>query len=333
MKAAVVTNPGADPVYGEFDEPVVDEHHAMVELVAAGIHQVVRSRVEGRHYSTRGIWPAVPGIDAVARTPDGTLVYTGFVDPPWGTMAERMAVPGQFGTPLPDGADPVAVAAGMNPGMASWIPLARRRDELASDRQAGDKAGLGTVLVLGATGIAGGLAVDNALALGASAVVAAGRNPDRLAALAERVPTPALRTVRLEPDEQRTADALADALAGRPPSAVIDFCWGSVAEAAFRALGRDDLDLPDADVRYVEVGGTAGPDAALPAALLRSRNVTMSGGGLGGTAVTEILARLPEYLSMIADGRVQVPHTAYPLSEVGAAWCADDGTRSVVVPG
>jgi len=332
MKAAVVTSAGADPVYADFDEPVLDDQHAMVELVAAGIHQVVRSRVAGRHYSTQGVWPAVPGVDAVARTADGTLVYTGFVDLPWGTMAERMAVPARFGTPLPEGADPLAVAAGMNPGMASWIPLARRRDELASRPDAGEKAVLGTVLVLGATGIAGSLAVDNALALGAAAVVAAGRNPGRLAALADRVANPALHTVRLETERQGTIDALADALAGRPPNVVIDFCWGPVAEAAFRALGRGDLDVPDADVRYVEVGGTAGPDAALPAALLRSRNVTVSGGGLGGTAVTEIVARLPEYLGMIADGRVHVPHTAYRLSEVGAAWSADDGTRAVVVP-
>lgn len=357
MKAAVVTSAGAAPVCGDFAEPEVDGDHAVVDLVAAGIHQVVRSRVAGRHYSTAGVWPAIPGVDAVARTPDGRLVYTGFVEPPWGTMAERMAVPARFGIPLPEGADPLAVAAGMNPGLASWLPLARRRDELDGGGAHGDGgagghrdsggdgrtggagpsggdriAGLGTVLVLGATGIAGGMAVDNAFALGASAVVAAGRNPARLAALADRIGNPALRTVQLDPDRERTGDAVADALAGRPPSIVIDLCWGPVAEAAFHALGRPDLDTDDADVHYVEIGGSAGPEAALPAALLRSRRVTIRGAGMGGTPLVEIMARLPEFADLIGAGRVHVPYTAYPLTEVAAAWAADDGTRAVVVP-
>ncbi len=375
MKAAVVGRAGQVPEYADFPDPEVDGEHAVVELVAAGIHQIVRSRVDGRHYSAEGAWPAIPGVDAVARTPDGRLVYTGFVDPPWGTMAERMAVPAPFGLPLPEGADPLAIAAGLNPGLASWLPLARRRDEIAgagagadADARAphgmgdGDDgadhprpapAGLGTVLVLGATGVSGGMAVDNAFALGATAVVAVGRNADRLAALAERVGNAALadrvgnaaltdrvgnaalRTVRLESDRRRTGDAIADALGGRAPSTVIDFCWGPVAEAAFHALGRADLEAGDGDagVHYFEVGGTAGPEAALPAALLRSRRITITGSGLGGSPLSEVMMRLPQFAGMIASGTVHVPYTAYPLSEVAAAWVADDGTRAVLVPG
>lgn len=166
-------------MYAEFGDPQVGEGRAEVALVAAGIHQVVRSRVAGRHYSVEGSWPAVPGVDAVARTPDGRLVYTGFVDPR-GTMAERMAVPAQFGMELPAGVDPLAVAAGMNPGAASWLPLSKRADELAG-------TGLDRVLVLGATGMSGGIAVENAYALGATTVVAAGRNEDKLATLVDRV--------------------------------------------------------------------------------------------------------------------------------------------------
>ena len=75
-------------------------------------------------------------------------------------MAERMAVPAQFGIELPAGADPLAVAAGMNPGSASWLPLNKRHDQLG-------ERGLATVLVLGATGMSGSIAADNAYALGA----------------------------------------------------------------------------------------------------------------------------------------------------------------------
>lgn len=325
MKAAVVYEAGADPVCADFAEPEVGSGRAEVELVGAGIHNVVRSRVAGRHYSTKGMWPAVPGVDAVARTPAGQLVYTGFVAPPWGTMAERMAVPAEFGVPLPDGADPLAIAAGVNPGMASWLPLARRAEQRG-------EPGLGTVLVLGATGMSGGMAVENAYALGASAVVAAGRDERRLAALTHRVAGDDLRTVVLSGDRERDTKALVAALDATPPSIVVDFLWGPVAESAFYALGDPELDVEDYDVSYVQIGTMAGPDAAVPGALLRSRNVTLSGSGLGGTPVAEIMARLPEFMQQIATGGVHVPYTAYPLSRVGAAWAAADGTRAVVVP-
>lgn len=326
MRAAVVYEAGADPVCADFPEPEVTDGLAVVELVGAGLHQVVRSRVAGRHYSVAGMWPAVPGVDAVARTPDGRLVYTGFVDPPWGTMAERMAVPAQFGIELPAGADPLAVAAGMNPGAASWLPLSMRRDELG-------ERGLGTALVLGATGMSGGIAVENAYALGATRVVAVGRNQTKLEALASRIGADReLRVVAISGDRETDSDHIATALEQQPPSVVVDFCWGSVAEAAFQALGHPDLDIDGYDVSYVQIGTTAGPDAAVPGALLRSRNLTLSGSGLGGTPVAEIVARLPGFMEQIAAGAVHIPYTTYPLSRVAEAWSAADGTRAVIVP-
>lgn len=92
MKAAVVRQADGRPEYGEFDEPRAGEGEELVELVAAGLHQLVRSRAHGRHYSTDNVYPLVPGVDAVARTQDGTLVYTGNPRAPYGTMAERIAV-------------------------------------------------------------------------------------------------------------------------------------------------------------------------------------------------------------------------------------------------
>lgn len=326
MRAAVVSEAGAVPVCAEFPEPEVADGQAVVELVGAGVHQVVRSRVAGRHYSVEGTWPAVPGVDAVARTPDGRLVYTGFVAPPWGTMAERMAVPAQFGIELPAGADPLAVAAGMNPGSASWLPLSKRHD------QRGER-GLGTVLVIGATGVAGSIAVDNAHALGATAVVAVGRNRAKLDALGARIDADrGFRTVALAGDPEVDTAGIVAALDRQPPSIVVDFCWGPVAEAAFRALGHPELDVEGYDVSYVQIGTTAGPDATVPGALLRSRNLTLSGSGLGGTPVTEILTRLPGFLAQIAAGAVHIPYTTYPLSRIAEAWTAVDGTRAVVVP-
>jgi NADPH:quinone reductase-like Zn-dependent oxidoreductase len=207
MKAAIVTGPGLDPVCADFPEPTTRDGSAPLELVATGIHQVVRGMAAGTHYGAGAVYPHGVGIDAVARTPDGRLVYTGWPTPPFGTMAERMAT--RVGLDLPAGADPLAVAAGMNPAMAGWLPLAARHEQLGE---------LGTVAVLGATGAAGGLAVREAFALGARRVVAAGRDPRALEALEE---TGAV-VVRLAGDHAGDAAALAAAFDEDAPSLVLD---------------------------------------------------------------------------------------------------------------
>ncbi|MGA2761400.1 MAG: zinc-binding alcohol dehydrogenase family protein, partial [Candidatus Cybelea sp.] len=172
MKAAVVTAADAAPQYREFAEPQVDDGYELVELVAAGLHPIVRSLAAGRHYGSTQSWPLVPGVDGVARTATGDLIYTGFVRPPHGTFAERMAVPKTMRIPLPPGADPVKVAGGLNPAIASWLALKARVGEIGS---------LGTVVVLGATGMAGYLALQHARLLGANRIVGVGRDPARLA--------------------------------------------------------------------------------------------------------------------------------------------------------
>lgn len=74
----------------------------------------------------------IPGVDAVARTSDGELVYTGYPVPPYGTLAERISVPAGMRLVLPPGADPVPVAAGLNPGLSSWLPLTARVREVST---------------------------------------------------------------------------------------------------------------------------------------------------------------------------------------------------------
>ena len=324
MKAGVVFGPDESPVYADFPEPEADGRHRILELVGAGIHPVVRSLVAGHHYGSAATWPAVAGVDAVARTADDVLVYTGGVEPPWGTMAERIAAPDQFAVPLPDHADPLAVASGLNPGLASWLPI--------TTHVATSAAGLGTVLVLGATGVAGRISVDNALALGATRVIAVGRNSNRLASIAARHPAGVVAPVPLLGDVEADAAAVAEALAGEPPGIVLDFVWGPVAEAAFRALQRHGLDNDTGDISYVELGAVAGATAAVPAALLRSRRIRIVGAGAGSTPMIEIMRQIPIFMGRIADGTVDIPYTAYPLSRIGDAWNSDDGTRAVVVP-
>ena len=318
MRAAIVTAPDASPVCGDVPEPIVPPGHEPLHLVGAGLHNIVRGLTTGRHYGRGQMsYPLVPGIDAVARTGDGRLVYTGYARPPFGTMAERLVAPLQ--AEVPAGADPLAIAAGMNPGLSGWMVLTARRKEVGT---------LGTVLVLGATGMSGSLAVQGALALGAERVIAAGRDPEAL----ERLRGAGATTVSLAQDGPDALEkALAGAVAETPPGLVLDYLWGPVAEAAFAVLARGGEDT-EADTAYVQIGSLAGRQAALPADLLRSKRIRITGSGIGSVSAEEMLAEAPEIIARFADGSLHLPYTPYPLSRVGEAWAHTGRSRAVVVP-
>src|SRR5580658_4536777 len=199
MKAAILHSADSVPVYGDFAEPEASPGTEIVDLVAAGIHHLTRSVASGRHYSRDGAFPVIPGLNAVARTAGGHLVFTSSAPPPYGTFAERIASPDAMRFALPDGASPEAVAAGVNPGMASWLPLAARQAEAGK---------LTTVLVLGVTGLSGFLAAQNALLLGAARVVGAGRSHPGL----DRAAAVGAEPVALTGDRDTDAEALAAVL-------------------------------------------------------------------------------------------------------------------------
>jgi NADPH:quinone reductase-like Zn-dependent oxidoreductase len=321
VKAAVLQAPTTTPEYADFAEPTVDEGHELVELVAAGLHPLVRSLAAGRHYGSTDAWPLIPGVDAVARAATGELIYTGFVQAPYGTFAQRMAVPATLRIPVPAGADPVHVAGGLNPGLASWLPLNARVHEIGALR---------TVLILGATGMAGSLAVQHARILGSTHVVGVGRNRAGL----ERAAKLGAKPVALTGDRDADAAALFDALDGAAPDIVLDFLWAAAAEATFIALGRRGLDEDTANIAYVQIGAMSGPEASVPAALLRSRRIRISGSGAGSASIADVIAEIPVYMQLIAAKKVEVPTQTYPLSEVTKAWTApaDSTRRTVIVP-
>lgn len=320
MKAAVLHSADTVPVYTEFADPVADAGSEIVEFVAAGIHHLTRSVATGRHYSGGGTFPVIPGLNAVARTAAGELVFTSSGPPPFGTFAERIPSPDAMRFRLPAGARPEAVAAGINPGMASFLPLTARQAETAQ---------LGTVLILGVTGVAGYLAAQNARLLGAARVVGAGRSEPGLS----RAAAAGVQAVRLSADQDENADALAAALGDDVPGLVLDFVWGTVAEAAFAGLGRRRGSEQSGTIKYVQIGALAGAEAAVPSALLRSTKITISGSGAGSVSPADIRAQIPGYLKLIAAGSVDVPFRTFPLSDVGAAWtaAAEPGSRVVLV--
>jgi NADPH:quinone reductase-like Zn-dependent oxidoreductase len=321
MKAAVLRSAEGQPEYAEFAEPQVAEDQVQVELVAAGVHHIVRSRAHGRHYSsTANDYPLIPGVDAVARTADGTLIYTGNVDAPYGTMAERMAVSNKLGFALPAGTEDRAaqVAGGTNPGMSSWLPFKAR---LAEGKE------LGTVAIVGATGASGLLAVQNARDLGARRIIAIGRNEEAL----ERARGFGAEPARLTDDRAASVAAIRAALGEDSLDLVLDYVWGPATEAMFEALNgpQEREDAPE--TTYAQIGSLAGQSAALPAALLRSRRIKIVGSGMGSVSMAFMISVMPEYVTRIAEGRVEVPVATYPLSDVAQAWTAKPGGNARIV--
>jgi NADPH:quinone reductase-like Zn-dependent oxidoreductase len=318
MNAAVVTSFAEPPHYQPFEVPqpnAADEF--IVDVLAVGLHPRVRSGAAGAHYTSSGTLPMIPGVDAVGQRPDGTRVYFVAADDVIGTMADKALASARRSIELPDDADVAKVAAAMNPAMSSWVAL-RRRVPIQPGQ---------SVLVLGATGNAGAMAVQVARRLGAGRVVGAGRDPGRLGALTS---AGADEVVRLTGDDDATARALA---AAAESDIVLDYLWGRPAQHAISALltARSDRSR---EMNWIQIGAVAGPAMELPSAALRSANFRLQGSGQGSVSPRAYLAELPSLLAEITAGTIAVTATTMPLADVEQIWpqAGAPGERTVLVP-
>lgn len=313
MHAAVVNTLGQPPQYQEFPDPVAREGEVAVEVRAAGLHPVVRAIASGAHYSAGGEVPAVAGIDGVGTLGDGKRVYFGGVRKPWGTMAERAVVASTMYIPLPDGIDDVQAAAIANPGMSAWVSLKNRAEVTAGE----------TVMILGATGVAGRLAVQTARILGAKRVIGVGRNVEAIAGAGVDA------VIALGEPEDAVREAFATE-AAKGIDVVIDYLWGRPTELLLEALAKGFSASATHPTRLVEVGGSAGSTITLPAATLRSVDLTLKGSGFGAAKITEIFAAIPTLFSLAAEGKLTIAAEAVPLAEVEAAWNRSEKGRRIV---
>jgi len=319
MRAAVVRCFDHPPRYETYDTPEpAGPDESLVDVLAVGLHPRVRTGASGRHYTSSGTLPMIPGIDGVGRLPDGQRVYFVAPDDTWGSMAEQAVVDMRRTVPLPESVDVAKVAAAMNPAMSSWVAL-RRRVPLEPGQ---------SVLVLGATGNAGGMAVQVAKHLGAVRVVAAGRNLERLAEL------PAIgadEVVALVDDPAVTAERLAHAAA--EVDVVIDYLWGEPAATAIVALISARADRSRA-MNWIQIGAMAGPTIELPSVALRSANLRLQGNGQGAVSPQAYLAELPSLVEEIGAGTIETNTRSVRLTDVEATWRAPDvpGLRTVLVP-
>lgn len=310
MKAAVITSFNHPPQYADIAEPVPKHIQEMqVDVLAAGLHHLTRGRASGAHYSSDAVLPFVPGVDGVGRGADGTLRY--FVQAPGqpGSMAEKTVIMPEYSLRLPEVCDPIRVAAAMNPAMASWLALRCRTGFLPGQK----------VLILGATGSSGQMAVQVALYQGAAGIIATGRNQQKLAALADLGAT----------DTVTLTDPKLGQLASEV-DVVLDFIWGENTGKLMMSLLKYRKDRTQ-QLTWIHVGSMAGEEAPIPGALLRSADVQIIGSGLGAVDAQEILTELPLLVSEIVSGRLFIDVNVVPLSEVSCVWNMVNSSERIVL--
>jgi len=304
MKAAVVHELGQPPAYDEFTDPVAGPGESLVTVTAAALSPLTRARAAGRHYSSSGGVPFVAGVDGVGRLDDGSRVYFVLPRPPFGAMAER--APAAHCAPVPDGLDDVAAAALANPGMSSWAAYKER-----AQLQAGE-----TVLVNGATGASGQLAVQIARHFGAKRIIATGRNRQALDALGADLAIPLA-------DDETTEARFREEFA-RGVDVVVDYLWGRSAELLLIAAAK----AAERPLRFVQIGAASGGEIALPAAALRARPIALMGSGIGSVALDRLVSCIGELLAAAPAAGFRLTTQSFPLSEVGSRW-GEAGARVV----
>lgn len=311
MKAAVVLDLAQGPVWADFDEPQVGEQQTLITVRAAAISHVVKNRASGKHYSFDGTLPFVVGIDGTGTLPSGERVYFAFPPSPWGSMAQFAPVARENCFVLPDGLDEVTAAAMANPGMSAWAALVKRAKFAAGE----------TVLINGATGSAGQLAVQIARYLGAKKVIATGRNARALAQTAADV------TILLSEDDTTICAEFA-VQATQGIDVVVDYLWGHCAELLLPALAK--YSAGNMPIRYVQVGSLAGNEIALSGAVLRSAPLQLMGSGIGSLPVSQLLQATGEMLHAAVSGGFTIATTPVSLHNVASAWPQDNSQKRTV---
>ena len=301
MRAAVIHDLGATPIVEERAEPVRGDGQALVATAAAGVNPVDLAIGAGVFYGGHPPLPFVAGREGIGRVLEGsdfaagTLVAT--LKAASGSFAERFVADESELWEIPGDADPVAAAALGIAGLAGWLAVAERGRIQEGDR----------VLVLGATGTVGSVAVQAARLLGASRVVAAGRDAGRLER-ARRLGADAVVDI----DEGDAAEAFRAAFPDGGPDLVVDPLWGPPALAA--------IAIAPIGMRLVNLGQSAGASVGLASAAVRGRLLEIIGHTVFEAPHDDLAGGHRAMLRHVAAGELEVDVETYPLERTPEAW-------------
>jgi NADPH:quinone reductase-like Zn-dependent oxidoreductase len=321
MKAAVLHKFGETPRYEDFPDPMPDEGQILVHVKAVALENVDKVMAEGSHFASRqflSTLPAIVGFDGIGMLEDGSLVGFGGVKAPYGAMAEKTVIPQGYHVPVPEGVDAVIAAALPASALTSLFPL-----KWGAKLQPGE-----TVLINGATGVSGKLAVQIARLLGAGRVVGTGRNEDSIKQVKE-FGADAVIGLK-QPDEKLMEDFRKEA--GEGYDVILDFLWGRPTDLLIKTLVPSELRLSK-PVRLIQIGEKAGTTISLSADSLRTSGLEIRGGAAGFTPETmgEATNQVWDWLKA---NKLHMDIEQVPLSEIEMVWERTDfqGKRIVIVP-
>ena len=321
MKAAVVTAAGKAPVYGDFETPLPKAGEELISVRASALSQFSKSRASGSHYSSGGDFPSIAGSDGVGMTQDGRRVYFVLPEAPFGALAEICPVRSNQCVELPDSLDDITAAAIANPGMSAWAALVERANLVAGE----------TVLVNGATGTAGRLAVQLAKHLGAGKIIATGRNQEELEEvkkLGADIVIP-FTLGMLHPSGAKDYENALKQVFASGINVVIDYLWGESAKTVIVAIAKAVED--GTPVRFVHVGGASREEnIELPGAALRSSAIMLMGSGLKSVRQSVLLHAIRSVFQAVQPAGLKIATTVVPLSEVEEVWDKAAGKPRVV---
>jgi NADPH:quinone reductase-like Zn-dependent oxidoreductase len=319
MKAAIVTAAGTPPTFGDFPTPVAREGLELVTVTAAALSNLTRSRAAGSHYSSENQYPFVAGVDGVGTTMEGHRVYFAMPETPYGAMAEQTLVDPRRTLTVPAGLDDVAAAALANPGMSCWAALVER-----ARFQSGE-----IVLINGATGSSGTVAVQVAKYLGAKKVIVTGRNAEELEGL-RLLGADVVIPFDLRPENPQGLNQFEEALKAELVhglDVIIDYLWGTSARTIIIAIAKSVEDAHP--VRFIQVGEASREAVELPAAALRSSAIQIMGSGLKSVPFPKLLDAIRHTFDLAAEGKLDLATKAVPLPTVGDNWNAPGKPRLV----
>ncbi len=319
MNAAVLHAPGEAPRFEQFEKPSAREDEAAIRVLAAALKPVDRAMADGSHYASFREFPVVCGLDGIGLLKDGTRVLFAGPRRPFGAMAEQTVVARARCFPVSSAVPDETAAALFNPGMSAWLTLASRAEVAQGD----------TVLVLGATGVTGQLAVQIAKILGAERVIAAGRNIKMLERVRELGADEIIRLEQAEDELVRAFKKQATAC-----NLILDYLWGRPAELLLSALTRTDFAAAAGRVRWIQIGESAGATIQLAAAALRSSRLEILGAGTGSLPPRDMLSHICEQLmAKAASGEIRIETEQVPMRDIEQAWTREPrGRRLVIIP-
>jgi NADPH:quinone reductase-like Zn-dependent oxidoreductase len=316
MKCAIVHDFNAPPQYGDFTDPVAVDGETLVRVRAAALSPLARSQASGKHYSSGTKLPVVPGADGVGLLQDGRRVYFAFPRAPFGAMAEVTTVQATHCVAVPDEVDDVTAAAIGNPGMSSWAALTGRAHLRGGEN----------VLINGATGVSGRLAIQIARHLGAGKIIVTGRNVksiEGLDALGADVLLP------LDMPADQLTGAFRDVIHEHRVDIVLDYLWGQPAECLLSTFGGHGGSEAEPRVRFIQIGSIAGSTINFAGAALRSSGLELMGSGLGSLSNAALLRSVGSLLKAVAGGGFSISAVAFPLRDVETVWRENPVSRVV----